>query len=70
MSEEKKDKETDFSEYARDRPNASPPDGDGEPERGKEHDGSGILRGCAIAFGIAGLIFFLIVGACFIGLSR
>jgi hypothetical protein len=29
-----------------------------------------VLRGCAIALGIAALIFLFVVGACFIALSR
>lgn len=36
---------------------------------GEGKGGSSWLRGCGIAAGIAGLIFFLIVGACFIALS-
>ena len=47
----------DFGEFAR----ARPP----QPERGT---GGKILRGCAIAVGIAFLLLVFVVGACFIGL--
>ena len=36
----------------------------------QEYDGSPILRGCGIAFGVVALIFLFIVGACFIQFSR
>jgi hypothetical protein len=65
VSEDKKDQRTDFSEYARNRPPGSPEENEGEPKRGNR-----VLRGCAIALGIAALIFFFIVGACFISMSR
>ena len=63
MSEEKDPKpdgkEHDFSEFAK----------QSLPKREESGGGGGsaFLRGCGIAFGIVALIFFFIVGTCFLG---
>ena len=57
MNEPEEKEGRDFSEFARDRPT--------QPESGT---GGRILRGCAIAVGIAFLLLVFVVGACFIGL--
>jgi len=49
-------KEQDFSEFAK---HSSP-----KPE--ESSGGSSFLRGCGIALGIVALIFFFIVGTCFL----
>jgi hypothetical protein len=73
--EEKKPdaREQDLSEYGKWRPSQP---GERPPQHGTGHspdpdDRFGrFMRGCAIAVGIVALVFFFIVGACFIGLSR
>ena len=71
MTEEKKDKTTDLSDYARYRPpNSPPPDPEHEMRYEEPSTGGRILRGCGIAVGIAALVFLFIFGACFISLSR
>ena len=69
MSEEPRDKGTDLSEYARERPGAPPP----APPRQPSDSGRFIrgffrilLRVFAVAVGIAFLLFMLILGVCFI----
>jgi hypothetical protein len=66
MNEEKDQKpegsEQDFSEFAKhSRPQPGPGDLDG---RGS---GDWFFRGCGIVVGVAALIFFLILGTCFLG---
>jgi hypothetical protein len=62
MNEEKDQKpqgsEQDFSGFSRSRSQPPP-----------ENKAGTFLRGCGIATGIVALIFFFIVGACFLGLS-
>ena len=64
MNEEKDQKpegsEQDFSEFAKSRSQLPPP----------ADTGGSFLRGCGIAVGIVALIFFFVVGACFIKLSQ
>jgi hypothetical protein len=47
-----------FKEFSRQRPEDPP------------GEGSGFLRGCGIAVGIAALVFLFVVGACFVSLSQ
>jgi hypothetical protein len=65
MTEDKKDEGSDFSDYARARPELP-----GKPDANEKGTGSKLVRGCAIALGIAALIFLFIIGACFISFSR
>jgi hypothetical protein len=58
-----KGKESDFSEFARAR-DPQP----GSPRKMSDGWGSSFARGCAIAVGIAFLLFAFVVGVCFIGL--
>ena len=66
MNEEKEKKpeghEQDFSESAK---HSRPPSGySGGSSRGRS---AGLfMRGCAIAFGVVALVFFFIVGTCFL----
>jgi len=68
MNEEKDEKpkghEQDFSEFAK---HSRPPPGPGDLDG--SGSGSWFLRGCGIAVGIVALIFFFIVGVCFIKLG-
>jgi hypothetical protein len=72
MNEEKDPKpegrEQDFTEFAR-HTQPKPGDPGGGDSDGWGRKGS-FARGCAIAFGVVALIFFLIVGTCFLSLSR
>jgi preprotein translocase subunit SecF len=56
-------KESDFSDFARSR--GPEPEA---PHRISDGWGSSFARGCAIALGIAFLLFAFVVGVCFIGL--
>ncbi len=64
--EEDKNKGTDFSDYARNRPGEPPPERLHADTAGS---GSRFLRGCGIAVGIAAFVFLFVVGACFVALS-
>jgi hypothetical protein len=62
MNEEGKDQkpegsEHDLSEFATSRSQAPPAEG----------GGGSFMRGCLIALGVVALIFFLILGTCFLG---
>ena len=67
MNEEKDQKpeghEQDFSEFAK---HSRPP----PAHTGAGDSGNSFLRGCGIAVGVVALVFFFVVGACFIGMSR
>jgi len=65
MNEEKDQKpegiEHDFSEFAKNQR----PQTDDKVDKGGEGSGGSFLRGCGIALGVVALVFFFIVGACF-----